>query len=352
MAADLERALERAMAADLSDTVVETIDLRVRAAIEGAASRDPASRWPRRRVLVGFAFAALLAGVAASPAIREYFDGWVGGSFESIWDRATVIDQVVVDHGYRVTLVRAYADPAGLRLALAAEDLERHPFDEMAIGSAQVVDAEGNDYPPTMAETVPAAQGTDASEGLATYVVPPALAEPGIRHLTATVHAIGVRRDAEPGERIAPEDLWSSVEGTWTFAFDLEFFGALSAEPGVTASAAGIDVTLSRLSVMPSATIGFLEIEGLPAVDWGWDPFLKVEHDGQALDIWRLSPGSVGDSLEFGIQRGFDDLAGTWTVTITEFHRDIPDLNSDITTEEESIEGPWVLEFEGPKPVS
>ena len=351
MAADLERALERAMAMEVPPTAAATIDLRVRAAIDGVSVRRVGSRgWPRRRVLAGFAIAALLAGAAAAPAIREYFDGWVGGTFGSIWDRATLIDQAVVDDGYRVTLVRAYADPTYLRLAVVAEDLEDRGWAEVIAGFAVVTDDQSNTFQQSMGEY--GAHTSTSSEGIATYVVPPDLEEAATRHLTATVHELGVRREAGPSEAIPPEDLWSTVEGTWTFEFDLEFFGAVSAEPGITASTDGVDVTLRRLSVSPSSTIGLLEIEGLPVGDTGWDPYIAVEHDGRVLDLWRLAPGSVGDSLEFEIQRGFVDLSGTWTITITEFHRDIPNPGSDITTEEESIVGPWVLEFVGPEPNS
>jgi len=349
VAADLERALERAMAAEVPAAAAAAIDARVRAAIDVADSGTRIGRWRRRRVLAALAIAAILAGVAASPAIREYFDGWLGGTFESIWDRATAIDQAVIDDGYRVTLVRAYADPAGLRLALVAEDLEDRGWEEISVGGPKVTDDEGHTFQAFMGEF--GASTSISSEVIMLYLVPPDITEARTRHLTATVKALGIRRAPAAGEVIPPEDLHSSVKGTWTFEFDLEFFGSVSAEPGVTASAAGIDVTLRRLSVMPSATIGLLEIDGLPVVESGWDPYFNVTHDGEVLDLWRLSPGSVGDSLEFEVQKGFDDLSGTWTITITEFHRNIPNPESDITTEEESIVGPWVLEFEGPVPV-
>jgi hypothetical protein len=349
VAADLERALELALATELPADAAATIDRRVRAAMVGTAPTASTRRgWRRRRVIAGFAIAALVAGAGATPAIRDHFDGWLGGTFESIWDRATVIDQAVEDQGYRVTLVRAYADPAGLRLALAAEDLQQRPDEEIAVGSAHVT-AEGTEFPASMAEGSFAGHTVDSDEAIVSYVVPPEFASPGIRQLTATVGSIGVRRAAASGEEIDPADLWSSVAGEWRFEFDLEFFGAVSAEPGLTASSGGVDVTLRTLSVMPSATIGVLEFRGLPVVerDWGWDPMLKVEHDGRTLDVWSLSPGLASERMQFEIQEGFDDLSGTWTITITEFRRDIPDPDSDITTRQESIVGPWVLAFEG-----
>lgn len=346
MASDLERALERAMATELSVTVLESLDRRVLSALDSAAGDNAPRPRPHRRLLAAFGIAALLAGIAASPAIREYFDGWTGGTFESIWDRATEVDQAVVDQGYRVSLVRAYADPSGLRLALAVEDLRGRGWEEITVGMPRVTDEHGREYQPFMGEF--GAQTSTLSEAIMVYLVAPEHAEPGARHLTATVDFLGVRRAAAPMESIPPEDLHERVAGRWAFEFDLDFFGAVTAAPDVTAHAAGIDVALRRLSVTPSSTIGLLEIQGLPVVELGWDPYISVRRNGRQLDLWRLSPGFVGDRMEFEIQEGFEDLSARWTITIAEFHRDIPDPNSDITTEEESIVGPWVLEFEGP----
>jgi hypothetical protein len=48
------------------------------------------------------------------------------------------------------------------------------------------------------------------------------------------------------------------------------------------------------------------------------------------------------------MEQGRDDLTGTWTITIDEFQTDIPDPDSDVTTEKVVIDGPWVLTYEGP----
>jgi hypothetical protein len=65
-----------------------------------------------------------------------------------------------------------------------------------------------------------------------------------------------------------------------------------------------------------------------------------------------MQPGFVTTSLLFRADPGYVNLEGLWVVTIDEFHRTIPDPNSDITTDEESIRGPWVLTWHGVKPAT
>lgn len=58
--------------------------------------------------------------------------------------------------------------------------------------------------------------------------------------------------------------------------------------------------------------------------------------------------GSDQSRLDFEAVPGFDSLSGTWTITIDKFYRSIPDPGSDVSTEQESIVGPWVLTIERP----
>jgi hypothetical protein len=50
------------------------------------------------------------------------------------------------------------------------------------------------------------------------------------------------------------------------------------------------------------------------------------------------------------MEQGREDLSGTWEITIDEFRTDVPDPDSNVTTETKIITGPWVLTFEGPTP--
>jgi hypothetical protein len=108
-------------------------------------------------------------------------------------------------------------------------------------------------------------------------------------------------------------------------------------------------VRFEELRVGPAAVTARLGFDGLPdrPVDWAWDPYLCILHDGVQLDIEMLAPGSVLDTLTFEAVPGSDSLDGRWTIIIDRFHRDIPDPSSDVTTEEESVVGPWVLAYEG-----
>ncbi len=355
----LDRQLARAFAFEPSTVALQSLDDRVAAAVGRIRAETPtrlATRRHRRpRVIAALAVAAVLVGAAASPPVREAFDRWLGGDFSSVWDLATPIDQSVIDEGYRVTLVRAYADPAGLYLALTMEDLEGRDVAEAHAGMPTVMDDHGITYPTSMGKS----DGTGDrayAEGFWRYQVPAEAAVPGTRHLTAEVTGIAVRAHDPPDvtDGFAYETLWTQIPGSWTFDFDLEFEGLLAARPDVTASHAGIDVTWTDLDVTPSAIKITLAVTGLEPTeeDWGWDQGGRIEHDGRRLEFFSsdgiLDSGPEAQTIVYEMEQGRGDLSGTWTITIDEFRTDVPDPESNVTTETKIITGPWVLTFEGP----
>lgn len=359
----LDRRLRSAYALDPSTVVLRQLDDRYAAALEQVLSEAPIRRRTapparaRRRVIAALAVAAVLVGVAASPPVRNAFDSWFGGDFASVWEVSTVIDQSVVDKGYRVTLVRAYGDPVGLYLALTMEDLEGRDLAEAHAGMPTVKDDRGVAYPASLGQSDVAGSSSYA-EGLWRFDVPPEAAVAGVRHLTVEVTGISVRRhdppDATPG--FAYENLWTETAGSWTFDFDLDFQGLLHARPDVTASHAGVDVVWTDLVVTPAATIITLEVTGLEPTekDWGWNQGGRIERDGRRLE-WFFSQGTLDSgpdtqTIVYEMEQGREDLSGNWQITIDEFRTDVPDRDSNVTTETKIITGPWVLTFEGPTP--
>ena len=357
----LDRQLAGAFAFEPPPAVLRTLDERFVATVGRVRAETPTRlatarrRRTRRRAMTTLAVAAVLVGTAASPPVREAFDSWFGGDFSSVWDVATPIDQSVTDQGYRVTLVRAYADPAGLYLAMTMEDLEGRDVDEAHAAMPTVVDDQGVAYPPSMGGSD--GDATNAySEGFWRYHVPTEAAVPGMRHLTAEVPGISVRAHEPPDatDGFPFETLWTQIPGSWTFDFDLEFERMLSARPGVTASHAGIDVTWTGLEITPSATTITLEVTGLEPTekDWGWDQGGRIERDGRRLEWFSatgiLDSGPAAQTIVYEMEQGREDLSGTWTITIDEFRTDVPDPDSNVTTESKIVTGPWVLTFEGP----
>ena len=282
----------------------------------------------------------------------RFFESW-GASFDRVFEMSTVIDQSVTVDGYRVSVVRAYGDPSKLLLGLTLEDLQDRGWAEINLGNTRVTDEVGRTYREVMATGNQPSPET--SESWHRYEVPVDAAGIAEHRFTVQIDGISVRPSPAPtlanGE-IDLDHISTVIPGSWTFEFDLGFFGARTAHPAVTAIVGDITVSFDRLTVTPATTVGQLSFEGLPAVDpsWGWDPYIRVVRDGQPLDISILDPGFVQDTLTFEADPGFEDLSGTWVITIDEFHRDIPDPSSDITTESESLKGPWVLTFEGPPP--
>ena len=347
MTIDEAGVLEHRLRALYEVPVPPSLDARMQAVIaaRSALRPDPIRRRAGgRRPLIAVLAAAILVTVAASP-LAQLFGGW-GTDFDRVFALSTPVDQSVTVDGYRVTLVRAYLDTDILRLTVAGEDVQGRDISAITVDDARVTDANGVTYPASLVISQPPDAHT--SETLWEYLVPAEASTPGTRRMTVLV----------PGLRVLPTDAspvpgggpgWVRVPGPFTFAFDLGLIPARSVAPMVTATASDVIVTFEDLTVTPATTTARLHIDGLPArpTDWAWDPYIRMEHDGKVLDIDMLSPGSVNDALVLGAVPGFDDLAGTWTITIDQFHRDIPDPSSDVTTEVESVVGPWVLTYTG-----
>jgi hypothetical protein len=336
------------------------LDRRVNAAISTALTRPTGARqvgqrnWPSRRIVAAVAIAAIVAG-AAAPVIK-FFDGW-GQEFDRVFALSTPIDQSAIDDGYRLTVVRAYADVSSLRLAIVAEDLQDRGWAEIVVGDPTVTDDDGRAF--AMWSGQYNAPTRTSSEGWLRFSVPSEAAEPATRHLKVVIDRLGVRPDPAPtlpNGAIDLDNVWTSVAGSWLFDFDLEFLPGHTAKPNVSATVGGVVVTWEELTVTPAGTVGRLSFAGLRQVEWGWDPYFRVERNGRKINlemlapgsVQALEPGSVQDSLLFEAVPGFEDLSGRWTITIDQFHRNIPNPDSEITTEEEAIVGPWVLTFEGP----
>lgn len=350
---DLPFRLTALYAADAPGDVVALVDRRVEEAIAGALRRQTSSPTPRflrlpvRRRASAFLLVVALTSLAATPAVRQFFDGW-GKEFDQVFAVSTAINQSVIDGGYQVTLVRAYADPFSVRLAIAAEDLEDRGWAEVAVGHPTVTDENGRTYPLSVGQY--AQPTTDSSEGWLKFSVPPDATAPGVRHLTVSVDGLGVRSELAPAlasQAVDFEDVWTTVPGRWSFDFDLEFLGARTVEPNVTSSAGEVTVTLDELTVTPGATVGRLTFAGLPEVETSWDPELRLEHDGKDIPLGITAQATQQDQFAFEARAGFDDLTGSWTIVIEDFHRPLPDPTGEDNLYE-TIDGPWVLTFEVP----
>lgn len=253
--------LGRHFAVEMPSRVAQDVDRRIQAAIAIAAKRAAGPRnrpGPRRRTVAILAAAVLLA--AAAPAIK-FFENW-GEDFDRVFELSTPIDQSVVDHGYRVTVVRAYADPLYLRLAATAEDLEDRGWSEIGIGGPAITDDEG--LPFDMSVGYYGQPSRTTSEGWLQFLVPPEAAVPGSRHLTVTFDRLMVRRAGPaptlPNGEIDPDRARTTVAGKWSFDFDLKFLAGHATKPDVSATVGEVTVTLSELTVTPAVTTGRMTV--------------------------------------------------------------------------------------------
>lgn len=301
------------------------------------------SRRIRPRLLAGVALAAIFVTAAAGPALK-WFEGW-HRPFDRLWEIGTPVDQTVTADGYRVTVHRAYADRLGVRLAMTVEDLGDR-WSGLYVENAAVVDARGRVYEGWnwSGSRTP----IDGSSATWSRFLLPAGARGDDLRLRVTVTSLAVRSPDPIPTDLDPEQIWTSVGGTWSFEFDMPPITLGHAiSPAAIASLHGVTIELEELGVVPSGTVVRVAVDGLPEVPPGsvdgWLPSTTIEHDGEPLSDQPLEPGVVGSDGDVTIEGlpDVEDLAGHWKITVHEFYYFDP-------TREQfgESQGPWVLEFD------
>jgi hypothetical protein len=336
--------LEQRLRALYAVSVPTELDRRIAAAMTTVPIRRPGRIRPR--ILAALAVAAIFAITAAAPAV-EWFESW-HGPFDRLWEISTPVDQTVTADGYRVTVHRAYADRLGVRLAMTAEDLDDR-WSAFYVDGAEVTDADGRVYEAwnwSVARTP-----IDGLSATWSHFLMPAGARGGDLHLAVTVTSLAVRSPDPIPSNLAPEQVWTSVGGAWSFKFDVPITDGKTISPAANASGSGVSIDLEELGVVPSGTVVRLAVAGLPEVAgtmYGWLPSTTIVHDGEPLSDQPFEPGVIGSDGVVTIEAlpdvedpKIEGLAGHWTITVHSFYA------FDATTGlGHELKGPWVLEFD------
>jgi hypothetical protein len=336
--------LERRLRMLYADPVPTELDRRIITSLTTVPI--PRSGPSRRRVLGALAVAAIVAASAAGPLLE-----WFGGAddpFAQLWESSTPVDQSVTADGYRVTAHRAHADVLGVRLALTVEDLEDR-WSSLEVDGAEMTDADGRIFEGwNWSGSRTPVDGAIAT--WARFLLPDDVRD-GDRRLQVKVTSLRVRApDPVPFD---PDEIFTSVRGTWSFEFDMPPIAeGFAISPAATASSHGVMVRLVELGVVPSGTVVRLAVEGLPELPAnataGWKPVANIEHDGVTLDEWELPPGVPGSSdgvVTIEALPVLDDLAGHWRISIVSFwSTGQGTFGGDLG----GGQGPWVLEFDVP----
>lgn len=323
-------------------SVPTELDRRIERAMATVPIRRSARVRPRR--LVALAVAAIFAITAAGPTL-EWFGSW-HDPFDRLWEAATPVDQTVTADGYRVTVHRAYADRLGVRLAMSVEDLDGR-WSGLEVDAAEATDDRGRTYQAWNWS----GSKTPVNDLVATWArfLLPTDARGDATKLRVTVTSLAVRSPEPMPLDLAPERIWTSVGGTWSFEFDMPSITQGHAiSPVANASKGGVTISLEELGVVPSGIVVRLAIEGLPEIPAdsaeGWKPVANINRNGETLDEWELPPGVVGSDGLVTIEARpvVDDLAGHWTISILNF-------TSATHGQFGESQGPWVLEFDVPE---
>lgn len=321
--------------------VPRELDRRIVAAMAALPVARPGRTRPR--MLLALAVAAIVATMAAAPAL-QWFEDW-HRPFDRLWEIATPVDQTVTADGYRVTVHRAYADRLGIRLATTVEDLEGR-WSELMIENADVVDARGRVYeawnwshnhPPV----------NDSAASWSRFILPVDFRGDD-QKLRVTFTSLVVRAPEPLPPGLDPERVWTSVTGSWTFQIEMPSLQeGQSVAPFASATSQDVTIALEELAVVPSGIVVRLAIEGLPKLRpgmmEGWYPVTAVEHDGERHTDDVLPPGILGSdgSTTFEVVPVVEDLAGHWKITVIGFHSFDP-----VRKYIGEVHGTWVLEFD------
>jgi hypothetical protein len=332
--------LERRLRTLYAVSVPTELDRRIVTAM--TTGRIRRSGRTRPRMLAALAVAAILATVAAVPAV-VWFEGW-NRPFDHLWEISTPVDQTVTADGYQVTVHRAYADRLGVRLAITVED-QQDRWSEFYVDGAEVTDAEGRVYEGwNWSGSRTPVEGSTAT--WSRFLLPDDAPGDDLQ-LRVTVTSLAVRLPEPIPVDLGPERIWTSVAGAWSFEVDVPITRGQAMSPAAEpASASGVTIDVEELGVVPSGTVVRLAVQGLPEIPAGsmysWYPVTSVEHDGDRLTDDPLEPGVVGSDgvVTLELSPVIEDLAGHWKITVFQFHSFDP-----IRKQFGESQGPWVLEF-------
>lgn len=309
----LEQRLERALAPDPQARTLAVLDERVGQAII-RAPQGHASRWGMRKARhstrPGLAFALLVGLAGAAVAGTGILDRLADSSpaFAVAWERATRIHQTRSSDDRAITVERVYVDANQILVGMTARDrsgevadLGRVELRIDGVGQARGLIGGGD------------TSGFETAEVL-TFATP-----------------VGM------GDEV-PITLTSSSPPA-TFRFSVPNSGGRTVAPDAQADAAGVSVTLRRLTVSPTAISGDLAFVGSP-IETGeaWSPVGWIGFGETRSNIAIVQPATDdGRVVTVRTVVGHEDPVGTWTVRIDEIvgHRN---------GEQIRLTGPWVFE--------
>lgn len=310
----LESALFDQIGSGPTPTILGALDVRVRHLMAATAAPPiPPRRWfviPRRTLLLGIAFIALVAMAAGGRGMldRIFSGNWPG--WERAWDRSEEIGLTQVIDGHRVTVERAYMDAGQTIIGLTTDGLA-YPVADLLVDSVAAIGG------------LSAGDGVRGqSAGVLVFRTPAGIGP--VAHVRLSVGRV---------EQLGSTDV---AARPWQFTFELPNHGGGTWAGAERVTDARVGVTLSSLRVSPTRIGGQFVFDGDPLSisDDAWTPHGWVEHGDQRH---LIDSGFGGNrAFAFTIRDGVDEPEGRWTVHVTELSSDPGNPSTHIR-----IAGPW-----------
>ena len=296
--------------------------------VAALTARPEASRRPRpwRQLRVGLAVAAaffVLAGAAA--AAIQLLDRVAGGTPGTAvaWDQGVEIGQRQVHGDYAVTLARGYADINQVVLGVSVERVgDARP--DVGLGFVpELRDPAGVILAPGKAPSL-GANDADGQAEMLTFA--PTTSSDGEYTLRLGVVADGGKPD----------------QG-WTFRFALPAPEGALVNVAQTQTTDEASIAVGDVRISPTMITAAIHLEPTDRETSGWAAIGYFKHGSQLINIdWGIVSGASELDQTAGTVAGTADLAGTWTLVITELVGNKPDDT------QVRLQGPWEFTFSAP----
>lgn len=291
--------------------------------------------------------------LALDGLVRQAIQSDPGLEYALLEERGQELDLAQTVDGFTVKLQWIYADENRIAIGFSSQNPPGTVYEVVGPSGYRLTDDRGNDYSLIMGRNGPCEAGLCGN--IYSFAVPEAARPlPPTLNLQVSMSLWSVTPEQvpmvptfAPGQTsvIVATGEYGDKHGPFAFEFEVTTIPAAVIEVNQTVEAAGVAMTLKRVTVGLSETRA--EICHNPAVpDYtGWAPIFTLD-TGTAFDWSRVALSS--DVIEgtdchlLSFNAPLSDQKGEWTLTVSEV---VGFLRGGTGADQHRISGPWVFRF-------
>lgn len=294
-----------------------------------------------------------VAALALDGLVRQAIQSDPGLDYALLAERGQELNLAQTADGFTVKLQWVYADENRIALGFSTQSPAGTEYAAVSPSGYRLTDERGNDYSLIMGRNGPCE--AESCGNVYSFAVPEAARPlPAALKLKFSTQLWSVTPEQAPivptfapGQTsvVVSTGEYGEKHGPFTFEFSVQGLPAKVVEVNQTVEAAGVAMTLKRVTVGPSETRA--EICHNPAVpDYtGWAPIFTLDA-GAEVDWSRVAHGSAviegTDCHLLSLNAPLSDQKGEWTLTVSEI---VGFLRGGTGADQHRIRGPWVFRF-------